>query len=103
MLGKQAEAHLLHIQCRKCQHSVLAFVVVNQMGASSVGLLTDLSYEDVLRFRANHPVSIDDVMAVHELFNANQWEKALGRTFQKKVHTVLRKREKKEQKNRASR
>ena len=46
LLGQDGETHLLHVQCRTCHNSILALVLVNPSGASSVGLLTDLSYED---------------------------------------------------------
>ena len=103
MLGKQADAHLLYIQCRKCEHSILALVLVNQVGASSIGLLTDLAYDDILRFRSNQKVTVDDVIATHTLFESNYWEKTLGIFSEKKIQTVLHKREKKEQKNKATR
>lgn len=66
ILGKDGETHLLHVQCKKCRNSILALVLVSQVGASSVGLLTDLTYEDVVRFKMNKQVSIDDVIDVHE-------------------------------------
>ena len=65
MLGEDGETRLLHVQCRKCHHSILALVLVNQVGASSVGLLTDLTYEDVLKFRTNRLVTINDVIETH--------------------------------------
>lgn len=103
MLGKQSDAHLLYIQCRKCEHSILALVLVNQVGASSIGLLTDLAYEDILLFCSNQKVTIDDVIATHALFELSDWEKALGVFSEKKVLPVLRKREKKGEKNKAAR
>ena len=68
-LGTQGETKLMHIKCHKCQNAFLALVLVNQVGASSVGLLTDLAYEDVMRFRSNRDVSVNDVIAVHEHFS----------------------------------
>ena len=103
MLGKQADAHLLYIQCRKCEHSILALVLVNHVGASSVGLLTDLAYEDILQFRSNQRVTVNDVIATHELLEGNYWKKAFGPLLKKDKQTVLQKREKKVQKNKATR
>ncbi len=105
-MGEQGETHLLHVQCRKCQHSILALVLVNQVGASSVGLLTDLSYEDVLRVKVGSHVSVDDVIAVHEMLEVPQWDQELGRASQEQVHHVRKsraRREKREQKNKATR
>ncbi len=73
LLGEDGETRLLHVQCRKCQHSILALVLVNQVGASSVGLLTDLTYEDVLKFRTNRLVSINDVIDVHSALEDGSW------------------------------
>ncbi|MEK7620000.1 MAG: hypothetical protein AAB413_02045 [Patescibacteria group bacterium] len=106
LLGEQGETHFLHVQCRKCQHSILAIVLVNQVGASSVGLLTDLSYDDVVRVKSGAWVSVDDVIEVHELFQSANWERELGRASQEQIHHVrerLEQREKKEQKNGATR
>ena len=106
LLGERGDTHLLHVQCRKCQHSILALVLVNQVGASSVGLLTDLSYEDVLRVKVERPISVDDVIAVHEMLETPHWERDLGRASQDQVHHIQKsraRREKKEQKNKATR
>lgn len=74
ILGEDGETRLLHVQCRKCHHSILALVLVNQVGASSVGLLTDLAYEDVLKFRTNRLVSINDVIDVHSALEDGSWQ-----------------------------
>ncbi|NQV89856.1 hypothetical protein HQ487_00440 [Candidatus Uhrbacteria bacterium] len=106
ILEQEGETHLLHVQCRKCEHSILALVLVNRVGASSVGLLTDLSYEDVLRLKTARSVTIDDVMDVHSAFETNHWEDQLGRASQEQIQHVQKKRqqrEKKEQKNQATR
>jgi len=65
ILEERNEAKLVYIQCRKCRSSVLAVVLANQLGVSSVGLVTDLSGEDVLKFRRQPVVSGDDVLDLH--------------------------------------
>ncbi len=82
VLGKDGETHLLHVQCKKCRNSILALVLVNQVGASSVGLLTDLTYEDVVRFKLNNQVSIDDVIDVHEFLEQEDWAGFLSKNIQ---------------------
>ena len=106
VLGSQGETHLLHVQCRKCLNSILALVLVNQVGASSVGLLTDLSYEDVLRFKANQKVVIDDVIEIHTLLRSSSWQKVFGGEISSHERLVVpkrKKREKNQQKNKATR
>lgn len=67
MLGEEEETHLLYLTCGKCGSSLLALVLVNTVGASSVGLITDLSFDDVIRFKTARRVTTNDVIAVHEL------------------------------------
>ncbi len=65
VLGESAESHLLHIRCRSCGHALLALVIVSQAGISSVGLVTDCTSEDALRFQGGRSVTVDDVLAAH--------------------------------------
>lgn len=67
ILGEQDTAHLVHIQCRKCLNALLALVMVNQMGISSVGLITDLTFDDVLKYKDEEVVNADDALAVHQM------------------------------------
>lgn len=73
MLGEDGDTRLVYVQCGKCRHALLALVLVNQVGASSVGLLTDLSYEDVLRLRENPKVSVNDVIDLHRILEDGAW------------------------------
>lgn len=68
VLGEKEDGHLLHIRCKKCWNSILALVLVSNAGVSSVGLITDLTYDDVRKFSGRDTsVTTDDVIAVHEL------------------------------------
>lgn len=66
ILGEDGETRLLHIRCQKCSNALLALILVSQGGISSVGLITDLSYEDVLRFRKGKTISTNDVIEIHQ-------------------------------------
>lgn len=85
-LAAQGETKLMHIQCHKCQNAFLALVLVNQVGASSVGLLTDLAYDDVLRFRSHPDVSVNDVITVHERLEQGVFQMS----FERKRATSLK-------------
>lgn len=65
IIGERENSHLLHITCQKCRNSVLAIITVSSEGISSVGLVTDLNYEDVLKFRQKQAVETDDVLLAH--------------------------------------
>ncbi|MEK7665842.1 MAG: hypothetical protein AAB337_03120 [Patescibacteria group bacterium] len=66
LLGERGERHLVHVRCVHCHNAILALVLVTKVGVSSVGLVTDLTYDDVLKFRASRRISVDDVLSVHE-------------------------------------
>lgn len=66
LLGERGEKHLVHVRCGKCRNALLALVLVSKAGVSSVGLLTDLTHDDVIKFQQSLSVSLDDVLAVHQ-------------------------------------
>jgi hypothetical protein len=65
IVGEADDSHLLHITCRKCQNSIIALVLISSGGVSSVGLVTDLNFDDVLKFRDAADISDDDVLEAH--------------------------------------
>ena len=66
IIGSDGDTRLLHVRCNQCANSLLALVMIQNGAASSVGLVTDLSYEDVLRFKRSNYVNIDDVIGLNE-------------------------------------
>ncbi|OGL94909.1 hypothetical protein A2348_05480 [Candidatus Uhrbacteria bacterium RIFOXYB12_FULL_58_10] len=66
VLSEQDDTRLIHATCKKCGSATLALVVEGEAGGSTVGLVTDLSYDDVLRFHRGGRVSTDDVIEAHE-------------------------------------
>lgn len=68
IVGESENSHMLHITCKKCQNAILACVLVSQGGVHSIGLVTDLNFEDVLKFRSAPDISVDDVLDMHGAF-----------------------------------
>jgi len=85
LLGEEDDTHLMHVTCKKCQNSILAVVVTSQGNASSIGLVTDLSYEDVMRVGPASAVTVDDVIDVHEFLESGAW-KTLHVPKKKTIH-----------------
>lgn len=73
MIGETEGTQLLHVTCRKCQNSILALVLQNASGVSSVGLVTDLTFEDVGRFQRARSISVDDVIDLHAFLEEGGW------------------------------
>ncbi len=72
ILEERNNAHLIHITCPHCSHSILALVIVNQLGMSSVGMVTDLGVDDVGRLRKFGPITEDELLNFHSLLKNKQ-------------------------------
>lgn len=66
VLEEKEDAHLLHIQCSSCGSSVVALLFTSGAGPTSIGLVTDLTSEDVLRFKDQSLVTTDEVISLHK-------------------------------------
>ncbi|MFA6322652.1 MAG: hypothetical protein WCX71_04220 [Candidatus Buchananbacteria bacterium] len=66
VLAERDSSYLVHVKCHHCQSLMLAVVSLGEMGASSVGIITDLIGEDVIKFRKLKPISWDEVILAHE-------------------------------------
>jgi hypothetical protein len=62
---------MFHLTCGQCQHAVLAVVLENQSGVSSIGLVTDMEVQDAVRMQDALPITSDDVIRAHA-YLANQ-------------------------------
>ena len=67
VLGEKEDSHLLHIECGNCANAIIALVLISSVGVSSVGLVTDLRFDEVNRFKHVAPVTTDDVIEAHHL------------------------------------
>jgi hypothetical protein len=67
VLGEKEDSHLLHIQCGNCSNAIIALVLISTVGVSSVGMVTDLGFDEVNRYKDAPAVSTDDVIETHHL------------------------------------
>ncbi len=74
VLEEKKENHLLYVKCRNCQSAVLTLVISNNLGLTSVGLITDLDGDEVLKFKDQKGISHDEVLEFHQFIGR---EKAL--------------------------
>jgi len=65
VLGEHEDASLVHATCGRCGCATLSLVVSRGVAATTLGIATDLSAEDVTRFRSQAAVSVDDVIDLH--------------------------------------
>ncbi len=67
ILEEHESASLIYIRCRKCQSSILALILNNQLGVSSVGLITDLNADEVMYYRSSDDITEDDTLDAYQL------------------------------------
>ncbi len=70
IIEKKDDAHLVCIKCKNCQTTVVAVVLANPLGVSTIGLVTDLDSNDIVKFRNQQPLSFDDALNFHQELKA---------------------------------
>ncbi len=78
LLGEQGVARMFHLTCRACRHAVLAVILENQNGISSIGLVTDMEAQDAVRMHDARPITADDCLAAHEVLETKSREVCAG-------------------------
>lgn len=73
VLDEREDAHLVHIKCKSCNSSIVALVLNGAIGISSVGLVTDLTSEDVLKFKDANEITSNDVLDLHSELSNDQF------------------------------
>src|SRR3989344_1135269 len=65
IIAEKDDAYLLHVPCAKCHSAVVAMIFTNSFGMSSVGVLTDLTSDEVMAAQRRF-VESDDVLALYQ-------------------------------------
>lgn len=69
IIDQHGASAVVHITCPHCKHAIIALVGTTQVGMGLIGLLTDLTFEDVQHFQGRAPLSEDDVLECYELLH----------------------------------
>lgn len=68
VINQSEGSHLLFIQCRKCKGRVVVLVTQSMHGLSSVGILTELNSDEIMKFSQRLPIVANDVIDVYRFF-----------------------------------
>ena len=71
LFAKNDLATLVHITCSKCRSYFVTMIMVVGQGVSSVGMVTDLDFDDVNRLYRMEPMSTDEIIDGHEQIYTN--------------------------------
>lgn len=63
------DAELIHVRCQSCKAAMVALLFTTGPMISSIGMLTDLTLEDVSHFQRQRILSEDDLLALHEFLS----------------------------------
>ncbi len=77
VLDENEGAKLVYIHCKKCGTNVVAVVFhtpIGPFGMGSMGIVTDLTAEDVLKFREKVDIECDDAIELYEFFQSKPKE-----------------------------
>lgn len=62
IFAKQEGARMAHFTCGSCHSAFVAMIVFVGHGLSSLGMVTDLSFEDAERLHKAEPISVDELI-----------------------------------------
>ena|SRR3989338_3051595 len=67
IINRHFNATHIYAQCTKCKSSVSVFVKKNIVGfVTTVGMLTDMTKEDIYKLKTIKPLSADDIIEFHQ-------------------------------------
>ncbi|MBI2551174.1 hypothetical protein HYV73_02400 [Candidatus Uhrbacteria bacterium] len=89
-IARDGETELYYGTCGRCCNHVLSLVMTDQQGMSSIGLITDLSEQDVTRLRTGAPLTANDVVAAHAWISGFRLDRATLETVPFQVRSGIR-------------
>ncbi|HRH23896.1 MAG TPA: hypothetical protein PK295_04705 [Candidatus Magasanikbacteria bacterium] len=59
-------SHVLHATCPVCSNSLIFLVGSTQLGIGLIGMVSDLTYEDSVRFRKKESLTEDELIECYQ-------------------------------------
>jgi len=69
VIAQKEDVHVVHIECTQCGGSIVALILANGSGPQSIGIMTDLVRDEVVKFSSGTAVHDDDAVALHALLS----------------------------------
>ncbi|MDP3685352.1 MAG: hypothetical protein Q8R32_00805 [bacterium] len=66
-LESAEDASMIYIECARCKSSIVAIVAMSGVGVISFGMVTDMTREDVERFRAASSMNSNELLEMIQL------------------------------------
>ena len=78
LFSKDTDARFVHFTCHHCQTHFMAMVMMMPKGMSTVGMVTDLNLKDVQKLHKMLPITVDEAIEGHKIFNNPNFKKLLS-------------------------
>ncbi len=69
IFAEKDQANLVHISCNDCQGNFIAMIIVMSQGISTIGMVSDLTYNDASRLHLLEPIDIDELIEGRKTIN----------------------------------
>lgn len=79
LFANESEAKFVHFTCEGCHGYFIAMVMTLAKGVSTVGMITDLSFEDVQKLYKLPSISVDETIEAHQFINSPDFITAVRR------------------------
>ncbi|MDD2758515.1 MAG: hypothetical protein PHD72_04070 [Patescibacteria group bacterium] len=73
LFAEEEQANLIHISCANCQSNFIAMVLVLGHGLSTIGMVSDLNYDDAKKMHALAPIAIDEMIEGHKIIQEEKF------------------------------
>jgi len=73
LFAKKESANLVHLTCVKCKSAFMAIIMTFGQGISSVGMVTDLSFDDAKRMYNGRPLTVDEVIEGYQFLQTKDF------------------------------
>lgn len=71
VLERSDEVSEVYTECARCKSSALVYVLKNDGSfVTTIGMLTDMKKDDILRFRKMQPITEDEVLQLHRMLES---------------------------------
>lgn len=62
VFAEKDHANLVHISCTECRGNFIAMIIVMSQGISTIGMVSDLTFDDAGRLHSREPIDIDELI-----------------------------------------
>lgn len=77
LFASGGEAKFVHFTCGSCNGYFMAMIMNISKGVSTVGMITDLSFEDLKKLHKISPLTVDETIEGYQFINSSDFHPVL--------------------------